>query len=85
MGTKQYIANKVFEVSLLLSERTSDWVTGGPTYQGFAKAGSKENDEVWMIVKFHFDGSNNMVKKTFAEGSDNFDKSWANRASYEYL
>ena len=53
------------------------------TYIGFAIPGSIESDPVWLIKKLVESGT---VTKTYlADGNQNFDNVWSNRASLNYL
>lgn len=53
-------------------------------YAGFAPPGASESDALWVVKKYSYDGSDNLVKITFAGGSKAFDKTWSDRAGYSY-
>lgn len=52
-------------------------------YLGDAAIGSNEGSSVWRIQKLDFTAEGN-VTITFADGNDNFDNIWSNRASLSY-
>lgn len=52
-------------------------------YLGDAAIGASENSSVWRIQKLDFTAEGN-VTITFADGNDNFDNNWSNRASLSY-
>lgn len=52
------------------------------TYVGYASPGTLEASSTWKIQKITISGSITTV--LFAEGDDNFDKVWNDRASYTY-
>ena len=53
-------------------------------YMGRTQAGNAKNDPFWQIKKFTYDGSDNLIDIQWAGGSGHFDKSWDDRATYEY-
>lgn len=52
-------------------------------YLGDAAIGANESSSVWRIQKLDFTAEGN-VTITFADGNDNFDNNWSNRASLSY-
>jgi hypothetical protein len=57
-------------------------LAGGVTYVGKAEIGSSESDPVWRILRLTESGQNTDVQ--YADGDDNFDNVWADRASLSY-
>lgn len=66
-----------------------------PIYIGYSKSnktkeaeikknGSSIDESIWKISKLLYDGNNNLVSKKFAEGTQNFNKTWSERTSYNY-
>ena len=53
-------------------------------YIGYAEPQAGESDPLWLIVKFTYDSSNNVTKKTFANASKAFNLIWTERAGYSY-
>ena len=53
-------------------------------YEGFARAGVAEDATGWQIVMYAYDGSNNLLSAKFADGTNDYDKVWADRATYSY-
>lgn len=56
----------------------------GPVYIGEAIVGSSQSNSVWKIKKLTYDGSGNLAATLFADGNDNFDNIWDDRASLSY-
>lgn len=59
-----------------------DGTSATEQYVGEASFGSSEADAVWRIKKLTYSGSN--ISITWADGNDNFDNVWSNRASLSY-
>jgi len=59
-------------------------VNGNLIYQGQAVPGSAKSAAVWKIKKFTYDGSSNLTDIQFADGNNDFDNIWNNRASLNY-
>ena len=74
----QFLAN-------LYSMRTECDANGNIIYIGFAEPGSSEDKPVWAIKKIEYDDKGNLAAVKWAEGNNNFDKIWNNRATYSYL
>ena len=55
---------------------------GQAVYQGFAPTGTAEETNGWVIYKFTYDASNNMLTRNIA-GMDE-DANWTARADYTY-
>lgn len=53
-------------------------------YFGKAKVGSVKADAVWQIMKILYDASNNLTDIQFAEGNEDFDNVWDDRAGLSY-
>lgn len=58
--------------------------SNNPVYVGEAKTGTAKSASGWRIKKITYDVSNNPTDIMWAESSSQFDKIWANRASYKY-
>ncbi len=56
-----------------------DITTLNVTYIGKAIIGTSESDASWQIQKL--DESSGMMKKTWADGNNNYDNVWNNRAT----
>jgi len=54
------------------------------TYIGFAPPEAAESDSMWLIKKYVYDGSDQVIKITLADKSKAFDKRWDNRTAYAY-
>lgn len=46
--------------------------------------GALTSEAKWQIYKMNYDANNNMDELRWADGNDNFDKVWDNRATYSY-
>jgi hypothetical protein len=56
-----------------------------PTYVGIASPGTSLATAGWKIAKFFYDGNNDVTDgPIWANGTDNFDKTWSLRATYTY-
>jgi hypothetical protein len=53
-------------------------------YRGEAVPGSAESAAVWRIRKITI-AVDNDVSETWADGNDNFDKAWSDRAGLSYV
>ena len=51
---------------------------GNPVYVGYATKASAEGTDGWIIIKFAYDGSNQVTSKKVAFGN------WTARAGYTY-
>lgn len=60
-----------------------DFTSDTVLYKAEAAVGSSESAAVWRIRKIVF-GNDNDVTETWASGSANFDKVWADRLTYTY-
>jgi len=60
-----------------------DQVDDTLAYLGDADVGSSESSSVWRIQRLEFTAGGS-VTITFADGNDNFDNNWTNRASLSY-
>lgn len=58
--------------------------TTNATYVGNAAPGSATSASVWQIRFITYDGNNNPLTITFANGSGSYTNIWNNRASYTY-
>jgi hypothetical protein len=54
-------------------------------YIGSARPGTSVDSLLWSVYKLTYDVSNNMTDKRFADGTDDFTKSWTLRATYTYI
>lgn len=64
-------------------ERVENDANGMVIYQGWAVVGSSEGEEVWLISKLNYSGGF-FTERVWANGEDTFDKTWDNRATYNY-
>ena len=68
-------------------EYRAEYVGGNITYEGWAEPTSFVTNEsalVWQIIKHSYDASNNLTKSSWANYSDEFNKSWTARGDYSY-
>ena len=63
---------------------TSGNANGLQEYIGYAFPGALSSAARWQIRKLTYDSSQREVSIRFANGSDNFDKIWDSRTSYDY-
>ena len=61
-----------------------EYTGNNPLYIGYASPGTAVSEEGWMIKKFTYDGSGNVLTALFASGTGEFDKEWDERTSYSY-
>jgi len=75
-----------FESSILM-DTVLDYGTrtdGQPVYIGMRIPGVSEADVGWIIFKCIYDESNNFLRKVAANGENQANKVWNDRASYTY-
>jgi len=56
-------------------------------YVGYAFAESpaaKDSESKWQIMKLAYNTAGGVTHRRYADGSDDFDKTWENRTSYIY-
>jgi len=53
-------------------------------YIGYAHPGAADGDDLWVIKKYVYDDSGNVVSIMFADDSKAFDKRWTKRHQYSY-
>lgn len=73
-ASKDQIMPTPLQMELDYGSRTD----GQPVYKGNAVSGVATSTASWIIAKYTYDGSNNILTKTTAYGS------WDNRASLTY-
>lgn len=59
-----------------------DEASSSVSYFGFASVGASESSSVWKIKKLTVTGST--TKLEWADGNNNYDNNWSNRASLSY-
>lgn len=59
--------------------------SGRQLYVGIAKAGTADADGKWQIYKIGYDVNSRMTRRRYADGTDDFIKSWTLRTGYTYL
>ena len=57
---------------------------GNAIYIGTALPGSATTATVWQVKRLTYDGSGNMTALEWADGNDDFDNVWDDRASLNY-
>ena len=57
---------------------------GNLIFQGIAKISTAQTAPGWKIKKFTYDVNNNLTDVQYADGNDNFDNIWNNRATHTY-
>ena len=61
------------------------WDAGLVVYQGFSSdPAATDADAKWVIMKLHYDVSNQLTGIDFADSDDSPNKVWDDRASYTY-
>lgn len=58
---------------------------GLPLFVGQAEPGTGTGSTGWSIKKLSYDANLLTISQTWASGTSNFDKTWTNRATYNYL
>jgi len=71
------------EDEIMYSKRV-DFIDDSTLYRGEAVPGSSESESVWRIRKITI-AADNDVTETWADGNDNFDKAWSDRAGLSYV
>jgi hypothetical protein len=59
-----------------------DEAAGGVTYIGYAEPGRLDNEAAWQIFRLTETGQD--LEKEYADGNDEFNKVWDDRASLSY-
>ena len=54
-------------------------------YVGYAYPKTTDDELKWQIFKCAYDASKRLTHRRYGNGTDNFDKSWTLRTSYDYL
>lgn len=67
-----------------LQFRTTYTAAGAPEYHGRARSGALESAAEWQIVKITYDANGNPISGKFADGVNDYNKVWDNRATYTY-
>lgn len=78
----QYFSNLGFEETLLQARYAYSGTS--VQYIGYAQPGAAETEAEWVIVKFTYNASSLVTKKTFANGSKAFNCAWSDREGYSY-
>lgn len=60
-----------------------DFISDSVLYRGEAAVGSSESSAVWRIRKITI-ANDNDISETWADGTANFSKVWADRLTYTY-
>ena len=55
-----------------------------PIYMGRAAPGTATSAAAWQIRKLTYDGSDNVIAIQFADGTNDYDQVWDNRAGLSY-
>jgi len=63
---------------------TDDNTTTNIVYIGWARPGTATSSAFWKICKLTYTATANAPNVYWANGSDEFDKEWDNRATYTY-
>lgn len=74
--------SSVSEDDIMYSKRI-DFVTDNELYRGEALVGTQETSSLWRIRKITI-ASDGDVTETWASGTADFNKIWANRVSFSY-
>ena len=67
-----------------LDQRVDNDGGDNPIYLGFAQPGTADGTLAWQIYKLAWSGGN-MTHMRWADGTDEFTKSWTLRATYNFL
>ena len=78
----QYFSNIGFEADLLQARYA--YTGTSVQYIGYAQPGAQETEREWVIIKYTYNASSLVTKKTFANGSKSFDCAWSDREGYSY-
>jgi hypothetical protein len=54
-------------------------------YVGFSDPGVAYSAAKWLIFKLTYDVNDNLIRKSYADGSRNYNKEWDERATYSYV
>jgi len=73
-----------YTVAGLYTTRLEFDINNNPIYIGRAAISSLTSAAVWQIRKIDFDVSNNPLSIKWADGDDNYDNVWDNRAALTY-
>ena len=57
---------------------------GNATYVGLSNTFCRDEDALWLIQKMTYDSNDNVLTISYAEGSNEYNKSWSSRANYTY-
>lgn len=57
---------------------------GQPVYVGYANPNSATDQPLWQIQFLEYDGGNNFIRRTWADGDIYFDNIWDDRAGLSY-
>lgn len=57
---------------------------GETEYIGITEHGTSDDDEKWVIVKFIYNGSEQLIEITVAESSVDYKFKWSDRETYNY-
>lgn len=59
-------------------------INGNLIYLGRASIASATSSALWQLRKLTYDVNGNLVSITWADGDQNYNNVWDNRASYSY-
>ena len=77
------ILNAAIDYANILMTQRISYDGSNAQYIGFAAAGTKEGQPLWMIQRLTY-SSDLMTRREFAGGNANFDKRWTKRTEYNY-
>lgn len=77
------LAGGLSEGDEIVYSKRVDFINDNDLYKGEAAVGSLESNAVWRIRKITL-SSDGDVTETWAAGTSDFDKIWANRLSLSY-
>jgi hypothetical protein len=82
--TKLYVKQEPTIQDALQFTKRTEFETDYTIYQGYALPGTLETDPSWLITYTVIDANDNVSLK-YADGSDQYNKTWTSRATYTYI
>jgi len=74
----------IYVMNVPITERWDYDGNSNMTYHGVAVPGSATSAAVWFIEKYTYDGNNRATLHQLADGNDQADNIWDDRASLSY-
>lgn len=74
----------IYVMNVPITERWDYDINGNMIYHGIAIPGSATSAAVWFIEKYTYNADNQATVHQLADGNDQSDNVWDNRASLSY-